>query len=70
MLHLEVEVGVLSSGDLILIDVSIARFHGGCAVEGSVQASGYLPVFAVVKHLLQCDACNNRKKEDNLSRSF
>lgn len=66
VLDLEVKVGVLSSGDLVLIDVSIARFHGGCAVEGSVQASGYLPVFTVVKHLLQRDACNAAEKKPQL----
>lgn len=69
VLDLEVKVGVLSSGDLVLIDVSIARFHGGCAVEGSVQASGYLPVFTVVKHLLQRDACNAAEKKTPVSQS-
>lgn len=51
-LYLEVKVSVLSSGYLILIDVSIAWFHGGSAVKRSVQASGNFPIFTVVKHLL------------------
>lgn len=57
-MYLEVKVGVLPSGDLVLIDVGVARFHGGSAVERRVQASGYLPIFTVIKHLLQGDACN------------
>lgn len=55
-LYLEVKVGVLSSGYLVLIDISVAGFHGGRAVERSVQASGYFPVFTVVEYLLQDNA--------------
>lgn len=57
--YLEVEVGVLPSGDLVLVDVGVARLHGCRAVEGRVQSSGHLPVLAVVKHFVQLDACNS-----------
>lgn len=57
LLYLEVQVCVLSSRDLVLVDVGVAGLHGGGAVEGGVQASGHLPVLAVVEHLLQGDAC-------------
>lgn len=67
-LYLEVEVGVLSPGYLVLIDVGVARFHGGCAVEWRIQAPGYLPILAVVKHLLQSNACNTA--EQNLIKSM
>lgn len=67
-LYLEVKVGVLSSWYLILIDVSIARFHGGSTVEWSIQASGHFPIFTVVKHLLQSNACD--RAEENLIRSM
>lgn len=61
------KVGVLSSGYLVLIDISVARFHGGSAVEWSIQASGYFPIFTVVKHLLQSNACN--RAEQNFIKS-
>lgn len=63
-MYLEVKVGVLSSGYLVLIDVSVARFHGGRAVEWRIQASGHFPIFTVVKHLLQSDACNRAEQHD------
>lgn len=64
VLYLEVKIGVLSSGYFILIDVSVARFHGGSAVKGSIQASGYFPIFTVVKHLLQSNAYNTGQETD------
>lgn len=64
-LYLEVKVGVLSSGYLVLIDIGVARFHGGSAVEWSIQASGYFPIFTVVKDFLQSDACN-RAEQNNI----
>jgi len=62
--YLEVKVGVLSSGYLVLVDVGVARFHGGSAVERSVQASGYLPVLTVVEYLLQSDAWSKEDQYD------
>lgn len=64
--HLEVEVGVLSSGYLVLVDVGVARLHGRRAVEWRVQSSGHLPVLAVVEDFIQHDACNSA----NTQRSF
>lgn len=58
------KVGVLSSGYLVLVDVSVARFHGGRAVKWSIQASGYFPIFTVVKHLLQSNACDGAEQND------
>lgn len=58
------KVGVLSTGDLVLIDVSVARFHGGSAVEWRIQTSGYFPIFTVVKHFLQSDSCNRAEQND------
>lgn len=63
-MYLEVKVGVLSSGYLVLVDVGVARFHGGSAVEWSVQASGYLPVLTVVEYLLQSDAWSKEDQYD------
>lgn len=62
LLYLEVKVGVLSSGYLVFIDISVARFHGGSAVKWRIQASGHLPIFTVVKHLLQSNACNRAEQ--------
>ena len=61
------KVGVLSSGYLVLVDVSVAGFHGGGAVERSVQASGHFPILAVVEHLLQSDACSGAEQHGNKS---
>lgn len=57
--YLEVKVGVLSSGYLVLVDVGVARLHGCRAVEWRVQTSGYLPIFTVVKDFIQRDSCNS-----------
>ena len=59
--HLEVQVGVLPAGDLVLVDVGVAGLHGGGAVEGRVQPPGHLPVLTVVVDLLQGDAYNTHK---------
>lgn len=58
------EVGVLSSGYLILIDISVARFHGGSAVKRSIEASSYFPIFTVVKYLLQSNTCTRAEQND------
>jgi len=53
---LEVEIGVLATWDLVLIDIRIPRLHGGGAVKWSINASGHLPILTVVKDLLKRDA--------------
>lgn len=58
------EVGVLSSGYLILVDISVARFHGGSTVKWSIEASGYFPIFTVVKYLFQSDTCTGAEEND------
>lgn len=50
---LKVQVGVLASWDLVLVDVCVPGFHGGCAVKWSVETTGYFPVLTVVKDLIQ-----------------
>lgn len=67
--HLEVEVGVLSSGYLVLVDVGVARLHGCRAVEGRVQSSGHLPVLAVVEDFVQHDACSGANTQRSFSSS-
>lgn len=57
--YLEVQVGVLSSRDLVLVHIGVARLHGCRAVEWSVQSPGYLPVLAVVEDFVQHDACDS-----------
>lgn len=66
-LYLEVKVGVLSPGYLVLVDISVAGFHGGSAVKRSVEASGYLPVFTVVIYLLQSNTCDGAGQNDKKS---
>lgn len=53
---LEVEICVLATRDLVLIDISIPRLHGGGAVKRSIKASGHFPILTVVKDLLKRDA--------------
>lgn len=60
---LEVEVGVLSPRDLVLVDVRVARLHGGRAVEGGIEPPRPLPVLAVLEHPLQRDACGGGQGE-------
>lgn len=67
--HLEVEVGVLSPGYLVLVDVGVARLHGRCAVEWRVQSSGHLPVLAVVEDFIQHDACGRANTQRSFSSS-
>lgn len=67
--HLEVEVGVLSSGYLVLVDVGVARLHGCRTVEWRVQSSGHLPVLAVVEDFIQHDACSSANTQRSFSSS-
>lgn len=64
-MYLEVQVGVLPSGDLVLVDVGVAGLHGGGAVEGRVQPAGHLPVLAVVEDALQRDACREHTGQEH-----
>lgn len=67
--HLEVKVGVLSSGYLVLVDVGVARLHGCRAVEWRVQSSGHLPVLAVVEDFIQHDACSSANTQPSFISS-
>ena len=53
---LELEVGVLAAGDLVLVDVGVAGPHGLCALEGAVEVARLLPVGGVGAYVVQVDA--------------
>lgn len=53
---LKVQIGVLASWDLVLIDICVPGFHSGCAVKWSIETTGHFPVLTVVKDLIQRDA--------------
>ena len=51
--RLELQVGVLAAGDLVLIHVRVARPHGARAFERSVQRSRLLPKSGILAHFVQ-----------------
>lgn len=46
----------LSSGDFVEVDVSVARPHGRCTLEGPVEGTGFLPVGRVLANSVEGDA--------------
>lgn len=63
---LEVQVGVLTPWNLILIHIRVARLHGSRAVKGRIQSPGPLPVLTVVKHALQGYPCREPEAGEGL----
>ncbi|RNA12581.1 hypothetical protein BpHYR1_009065 [Brachionus plicatilis] len=47
--RLELQVGVLTTGYFIHVDISVATLHCGCALEWSVQQAGLFPVRRVLE---------------------
>lgn len=52
---LEVKVRVLTTGNLVLVDVGVARFHRHRAFKRRVEQPSLLPVGAVLVHSLGMD---------------
>lgn len=57
---LEVQIGVLATGNLVLVHVRVAGLHGDGALERRVQKASLLPVGAVLVHSLGVDAYTKR----------
>lgn len=60
---LELQVGVLSSGDLVFVDIGVAGSHGGRRFERSVQVSGLFPISGILADLAHINAWNKYAME-------